>query len=145
MSTKLFQISAPHLTLGLAAILLSGCQNSAERDPLPYSPNYHVAAASSSGAVRKGYERQEAGRLVPDACVTPDVTEDPLYLPPGCANNMNLQLMVERESDLVHGRKTGPAMAAPVVRAARNSIDGTAPARTAEAAEHDVSTTGMAN
>ena len=139
MSTKLSMIAAPHLAIGLAALVLAGCQNGAARDPLPYFPNYHMAAGPSH--VRKGYEKQ-AGRLVPDACVTPDVAEDPLYLPPGCANNMNLQLMVERQSDLVRGRKTGPAMAEPVVRAARRSIDGIAPAQ-APAAESDVNTTGL--
>ncbi|MGI2033527.1 hypothetical protein ACRQ1B_14135 [Rhizobium panacihumi] len=136
-------ITGPRLALAITATLaLSGCQNSKERDPLPYSPNYHYA--QGSGAVSKGYEKQASGRLVPDACVTPDVTEDPMYLPPGCANNMNLQLMVERESDLVQGRKTGPAMAAPVVRAARNSIDGVKPAQTPDD-QRDVSTTGSMN
>jgi len=135
-------ITGPRLAIALAVIALSGCQNSKERDPLPYSPNYHYA--QGSGAVSKGYEKQAGGRLVPDACVTPDVTEDPMYLPPGCANNMNLQLMVERQSDLVQGRRTGPAMAAPVVRAARNSIDGVKPAQTPED-QRDVSTTGSMN
>ncbi|WP_245581882.1 hypothetical protein [Phyllobacterium phragmitis] len=139
MSTKPFVINAPRLVVGLTALVLAGCQNSAQRDPLPYSPNYHRAGVE--GPVRKGYDPR-SGHLLPDACVTPDVTEDPLYLPPGCANNMNLQLMVERQRDLVRGRKTGPAMAAPVVRAARHVIDGTKPAQT-PAREGDVSTTGL--
>ena len=124
----------------LAALTLSGCQNATERDPLPYSPNYHMVQAP--GPVTKGYEKQTAGRLVPDACVTPDVTEDPMYLPPGCANNMNLLLMAERQNDLIQGRKTGPAMAAPVVRAARNSINGVKPVPPSES-QRDFSTTGM--
>lgn len=129
--------TASRLAIGLVALALAGCQNSAERDPLPYSPNYHMTKAA--GPVRKGYEPQNR-RLVADACVTPDVVEDPLYLPPGCANNTNLQLMVERESDLVRGRRTGPAMAAPVVRAARRVIDGPAPEQQAQASERDVNT-----
>lgn len=145
MSIKSSTIIAPRalagIAISLAALALAGCQNSVQRDPLPYSPNYHMTAAT--GTVSKGYEKQ-AGRLVPDACVTPDVAEDPLYLPPGCANNMNLQLMAERQSDLVRGRRTGPAMAAPVVRAARHSIDGTAPDR-APAEQQNVSTTGLVN
>lgn len=132
-------ITGSRLALALAALALAGCQNSAARDPLPYSPNYHMVR--NSGAVSKGYENETAGRLVPDACVTPDVTEDPMYLPPGCANNMNLQLMVERQSDLVQGRRTGPAMAAPVVRAARNSIDGVKSEQTSTD-QRSVSTTG---
>jgi type IV pilus biogenesis protein CpaD/CtpE len=141
MSTKPSVIMASRLAIGLAALALAGCQNHrvAERDPLPYSPNYHVAKAS--GPVRKGYDTQ-SGRLVPDACVTPDVTEDPMYLPPGCANNVNLQMMVERESDLVQGRQTGPAMAEPVVRAARRVIDGTTPEQQRSARESEVNTTG---
>ncbi|WP_198539734.1 hypothetical protein [Rhizobium sp. LCM 4573] len=145
MSTKSPMITSPRavaiIAIALTPLALAGCQNSVQRDPLPYSPNYHMTAAA--GPVSKGYEKQ-AGRLVPDACVTPDVTEDPLYLPPGCANNMNLQLMAERQSDLVRGRRTGPAMAAPVVRAARHSIDGTTPER-APAEQQDVGTTGLVN
>jgi type IV pilus biogenesis protein CpaD/CtpE len=141
MSTKPSVIMASRLAIGLAALALAGCQNQtvAQRDPLPYSPNYHVA--KSAGPVRKGYDAQ-SGRLVPDACVTPDVTEDPMYMPPGCANNVNLQMMVERESDLVQGRETGPAMAEPVVRAARRVIDGTTPEQQRSARESDVTTTG---
>lgn len=139
MLTDHVTIAAPRLAIVFASLILAGCQNGVERDPLPYSPNYHVVGASN--AVRKGYDAQ-GGRLVPDACVTPDVVADPLYLPPGCANNMNLQLMVERESDLVRGRKTGAAMAAPVVRAARRVIDGT-PVNKPAAMEKEVSTTGL--
>ncbi len=128
MSIKFRPITHP-LVLALTFFSLAGCQNRPERDPLPYSPNYHTASGQSGNVVRKGYDKQPdaQGRLVPDACVTPDVVEDPLYLPSGCANNLNLQMMVERQSDLVHGRTTGPAMAAPVVRAARRVIDGEPP------------------
>lgn len=139
MSTEAYAIG-PRLLFLLVAFTLAGCQSPAERDPLPYSPNYHVV--QSPGAVTKGYENQTAGRLVPDACVTPDVTEDPMYLPPGCANNMNLLLMAERQNDLLQGRKTGPAMAAPVVRAAQNSINGVKPARPPEN-QREPSTTGL--
>ncbi|WP_244642798.1 hypothetical protein [Phyllobacterium sp. 628] len=102
--------------------------------PEPYSPNYHyvstgpVAAGGNGKVVRKGYDKPGAvaeGRmLVPDACTTPDNTADALYLPSGCANNLNLQLMAEKESDLVRGRDMGPAMAAPVARAAKRIIEG---------------------
>jgi len=133
-------MTASRLALGLVALILAGCQNTtAERDPLPYSPNYHMA--DTGGPVRKGYETR-SGRLVPDACVTPDVAADPLYLPPGCANNVNLQMMVEREGDLVRGRDTGPAMAAPAARAARRVIDGNNQARDT-AGKRDVSTTEL--
>ncbi|OIN50780.1 hypothetical protein BLL37_23055 [Pseudomonas azotoformans] len=42
----------------------------------------------------------------------------------GCANNLNLMQMVERKQDLTQGRATGPAMAAPVGRAAQVYIEG---------------------
>ncbi len=119
---------------GLCALLgVGGCQT----QPEPYSPNYHyvstgpVAAGSKGKIVRKGYDRPgekgyaaEGRMLVPDACTTPDNTPDALYLPSGCANNLNLQLMAEKEGDLVRGRDMGPAMAAPVARAAKRIIEG---------------------
>lgn len=107
--------------LFLPLMALAAC-NMPARDPLPYSPNYQYLGG---GALQKGYEA--GGRMVPDACVTPDVAADPLYLPPGCANNLNLQQMAANPSDLMRGRTTGPAMAAPQARAARQVIDGTAP------------------
>lgn len=114
--------------LGLVAVIaLAGC-NAPARDPLPYSPNYQYigGAQSSTGVIRKGYAVSSASerRLVPDACVTPDITADPFYLPPGCANNVNLQQMVANQGDLLRGTTTGSAMAAPAARAARKVIDG---------------------
>ncbi|MBA8879566.1 hypothetical protein [Phyllobacterium myrsinacearum] len=113
-----------------AVLGISGCMT----QPEPYSPNYHyvstgTAAANGNGkVVRKGYDRPgdiaEGRILVPDACTTPDNTADALYLPQGCANNLNLQLMAEKESDLLRGREMGPAMAAPVARAAKRVIEG---------------------
>ena len=110
----------------IAAVVLAGC-NAPARDPLPYSPNYQYLGGQSGGAIRKGYDGASTARLVPDACVTPDVAADPMYLPPGCANNVNLQMMVANQGDLLRGRSTGPAMAAPAARAARRVIDGTVP------------------
>lgn len=113
----------------LAAAALGAC---APEAPNAYSPGYSRVAfaergAPADGRVRKGYDRQGAVQrtaLVPDPCVTPDVAPDPLYLPSGCANAANLQMMVERESDLERGQTPGRAMAAPVARAARAYIDG---------------------
>jgi hypothetical protein len=123
----------PLLVLGLA---LGGCH-----EPLPYSPNYSritlvdeaavpaKAAAYHKAAGDKGYAptrvvRQAKTVVAPDACLTPDVNEQPLYLPPGCANNLNLQMMVERPSDLAHGRRPGPAAAAPAAHAAQRYLYG---------------------
>lgn len=106
----------------LAVIVLAGCNP--PQDPLPYSPNYHYTGGQA-GVIRKGYDTRAA--MLPDACVTPDVQADAMYLPSGCANNLNLQLMAANQGDLMRGRTTGPAMAAPAARAARRVIDGTQP------------------
>lgn len=96
--------------------------------PQPYSPNYRYismrGAPTKAGIVRKGYDELESHVLVPDACITPDTADQPLYLPPGCANNLNLQFMVQDQRQLIRGREMGPAMAAPVARAAKNYLDG---------------------
>ncbi|WP_348601484.1 hypothetical protein [Phyllobacterium sp. SB3] len=106
---------------------LSGCMGTKIQ---PYSPNYSyidTGGTSKPGVVRKGYDSERAAMLVPDACITPDTGEDPMYLPSGCANNLNLQHMAAKKQDLMHGREMGPAMAAPVARAAQNYIEGTEP------------------
>jgi hypothetical protein len=113
------------IVAGTAA--LAGCMGS---KPQPYSPNYSYLATggtSRPGVVRKGYDRESAAMLVPDACITPDTADDPMYLPSGCANNLNLQHMAVRKQELMRGREMGPAMAAPVARAAQNYIEGTDP------------------
>jgi hypothetical protein len=118
------------LTLPLG-LLLGGCAH----EPLPYSPNYSrvtladpALAPVKTAGVHKGYDAAPVAAartvMVPDACITPDVTEQPVYLPSGCANALNLQAMVERKKDLVRGRKPGPATAAPAVRAAERYLYG---------------------
>jgi hypothetical protein len=106
--------------------LLSACLH----EPLPYSPNYSrvtlvdpPSTPSRPGKVQSS-TRQAREVVVPDACLAPDVAEQPVYLPSGCANNLNLQLMVERPQDLVEGRRSGPAAAAPTVRAAQRYLYG---------------------
>ena len=117
----------------LAALLgcfciLTGCIGN---QPQPYSPNYSYLSMKDArpGVVRKGYDQMASPQtvLVPDACITPDTADDPVYLPSGCSNNLNLQHMAARKQDLMQGREMGPAMAAPVARAAQNYIDGVAP------------------
>jgi hypothetical protein len=127
---------APLLFSMLASSLLLGA---CLHEPLPYSPNYsHVTLTDESEVLAhpgKGYDkgvipprpaarkvRQAQTVLVPDACITPDTAEQPVYLPSGCANNLNLQIMVERPKELVQGRRPGPATAAPTVRAAERYL-----------------------
>ncbi|MDU8628722.1 hypothetical protein [Pseudomonas syringae group sp. 243L2] len=98
--------------------LLAGCKT--HLDPVSYSPDY-AGITRADGRVE----------LVPQACVQSaaqdeiGVGEDfqPL-LPPGCASNLILLQMVEQRVDVMHGRDTGPVMAAPVGRAAQVYIDG---------------------
>jgi hypothetical protein len=58
--------------------------------------------------------------------MTPDPTDWQLgpRVPPGCANAYNLLHMVERERDLVEGRKLGQAPAGPSARAAQKYLYG---------------------
>jgi hypothetical protein len=59
--------------------------------------------------------------------LTPDETADVTLgekIPPGCANNFNLQRMVERKGDLFQGRNLSPAPAAPSVKAAQKYLNG---------------------
>ena len=116
----------PMLLVGisLVSIGLGGCL---PHEPLPYSPNY-----SRVTMVNGAPPRSQQSVLVPDACITPDVAEQPVYLPPGCANNLNLQFMVEHQRDLLHGREPGPPAAAPATRAAERYLyGGTVPERRA--------------
>ncbi|WP_416798100.1 hypothetical protein [Ciceribacter azotifigens] len=108
-------------------VALSGCNGS---QPQPYSPNYRYlsttgATPAKGKVVRKGYDTTTSQVLVPDACITPDTADQPVYLPSGCANNLNLQFMAADQRQLLQGRDMGPAMAAPVARAAKGYIDGT--------------------
>ena len=126
-------LATPTAILALG-VVLAGCL---PHEPLPYSPHYSrikLADAAHAPAVQKGHDvppaaaphhaRRAQTVVVPDACITPDVAEQPLYLPPGCANNLNLQMMVERPADLGQGRRPGPAAAAPAVRAAQRYLYG---------------------
>jgi hypothetical protein len=98
--------------------LLAACQTHLE--PASYSPDYR--------AMTRADNRVE---IIPAECLKPPaqdkfgIDEDfvPL-LPVGCANNLNLLQMVEQRQDLMQGRSTGPAMAAPIGRAAQVYIEG---------------------
>jgi hypothetical protein len=113
-------------TAALTALLaLSACYetvpSASVSDPPDYSPNHtRIKVVSDSG--------REKTKLVPEACLAQDEQSaadyGPSRLPPGCANNYNLQRMVESKRDVTHGRRLGPAPAAPASRAAQEYIDG---------------------
>src|SRR6516225_7083680 len=103
----------------IALLALAAC---AELPP-DYSP--HFAQAPVVSPTRP--DRVVRYELMPEACLVPDPTDTQLgpRLPPGCANNANLLTMVEQKRDVVHGRKLGPAPAAPSARAAQRYVYGT--------------------
>lgn len=111
-------------TLAAVSVVFSACRHEvpeASLVPPDYSPHYtHVGVISQDG-----YEKRV---LVPEACLTPDAQSPadigPERVPPGCANNYNLQRMADRKRDLRHGRPLGPAPAAAAARAAQRYIDG---------------------
>ncbi|MGM3388671.1 hypothetical protein KXR94_13580 [Stutzerimonas stutzeri] len=100
----------------LFGALLAGCQTHLE--PREYPKGYGTLTGTDGRTL-----------LVPQACLEPVVLDQPSdgsapMLPPGCANSLNLLQMVERREDLLEGRQTGPAMAAPVGRAAQLYLNG---------------------
>lgn len=109
-------MSHVHTSMLLCALLLAGCQTHLE--PRDYPKGYGTLIGQNGQTM-----------LLPQAClasVVPDETGDGAapMLPPGCANSLNLLQMVERREDLLEGRQTGPAMAAPVGRAAQHYLYG---------------------
>jgi hypothetical protein len=90
---------------------LSGCATSLE--PVTYSPAYVRLA-----------DRQGKAVWVPRACLEPVKAGIQEKLPLGCANALNLARMIERPADLQRGRPMGPALAAPVARAAEAYVNG---------------------
>lgn len=109
------------LSAGIAVALLAG---GCVRYPPDYSPYYQSVPLGVSA----GPGGRERYALVPDACLdygSGDVGPAGERLPAGCANAYNLMRMVEREQDLLRGRKLGLAPAAPAARAAQRYIDGT--------------------
>jgi hypothetical protein len=88
--------------------------------PPEYSPDFvRVPVEAEDGRVKRV--------LIPKACLKPDETADDTLgetIPPGCANNWNLQRMAERKGDLFQGRRLSPAPAAPAVKAAQKYLEG---------------------
>lgn len=109
--------------LAAALLMTSACRDNytSEADLAPdYSADYTtVTVLDEYGGTRRV--------LVPEACLRPDRQSPadlgPERLPPGCANNANLQAMVERKRDLKRGRPLSPALAGPVAGASQRYTD----------------------
>ncbi|WP_246802807.1 hypothetical protein [Ensifer sp. ENS02] len=131
----------------IGTLAVDGCQST--EDAQPYSANYRMVPLGGQGFQRKSafvtkdHDNMVQTVLVPEACISPDTAAQPLYLPSGCANNLNLELMVQRQQDLARGRPMGPAMAEPVARAARDYIDEKAPERLGEATNVNIDSVGQ--
>lgn len=104
--------------LATALLTIGACRNYTDEADLPpdYSADYTaIAVLDENGRTRRV--------LVPEACLRSDrqspADVGPERLPPGCANNANLQMMVEQQRDLKRGRKLSPALAGPVAAASQ--------------------------
>jgi hypothetical protein len=107
-----------HICSAAALLALCGCADIPPDREATYS---YIAVPSPKRPYRVRYV------LMPDSCYTPDPTAaipTGVLLPPGCANDINLLRMTERERDLVEGRRLGRAVSAPTARAAQRYING---------------------
>jgi hypothetical protein len=111
------------------AMMLAGCMHTPFPDYSEVPPDYSHRYTSVAVVTPSGREKRV---LVPEACITPDqVSEAEIgepRIPPGCANNYNIQQMAERKRDLTRGRKLDKASGGPVARAAQRYMDGREPA-----------------
>ena len=107
------------------AMMLAGCMHTPFPDYSEVPPDYSHRYTSVAVLTPSGREKRV---LVPEACITPDkVSEADIgepRIPPGCANNYNIQQMAARKRDLTQGRKLDKAPGAPVARAAQRYLDG---------------------
>lgn len=93
-------------------LLLGGCSSS--MGPMSWDTGYQATGVDDN--------TEEGLLLAPHLCHLPATKTGIVTLPPGCANDLNLQFMVERPRDLLHGRDMGPSSAEPLARAARERL-----------------------
>ncbi|WP_353980360.1 hypothetical protein [Salinicola endophyticus] len=99
----------------LTLALLAGCQSSL--GPMSWTSGYReVTLATPDG-------QGTTTRTLANLCQSEPEQSGLIPLPPGCANDLNLQLMVVDPGDLTHGRAMGPARAAPLAAAASQRLD----------------------
>ncbi|MFQ3786220.1 hypothetical protein [Halomonas sp. A29] len=98
------------------ALLLSGCVSS--MGPISWDTGYRQVSEP------EGSDTESLRRAIaPNTCRVSPGQAGIVPLPPGCANDLNLQAMVERPGDLLHGREMGPARGGPVAAAARERLE----------------------
>lgn len=130
-----------HLGLLLTLTLLAGCQSS--MGPMSWTSGYRQVAVATPQASSTDTTSRLA--TLPNLCQTQPDESGQVTLPPGCANDLNLQLMVADPQDLVRGREMGPARAAPVASAARDRLDGRERANQRRAMLEDEARSAMGN
>ncbi|WP_162619780.1 hypothetical protein [Salinicola acroporae] len=108
-----------HFAPLLMLTLLAGCQSS--MGPMSWTSGYRQVALAAPGTAETAPGARMA--TLPNLCQAAPDAEGLVTLPPGCANDLNLQLMVANPQDLVRGREMGPPMAGPIANAARERLD----------------------
>ncbi len=95
--------------------------------PMNWTSGYRQVAVANPQPVVASAGAGESPRsqsvTIPNLCQTQPDETGLVSLPPGCANDLNLQLMVANPQDLTRGQEMGPAQAAPVANAARERLD----------------------
>lgn len=108
-----------------------GCTTMSESD---YSARY-VSVIGPGGRIA----------YVPSTCLADAKARPGGYLPPGCANALNLQGMVVDQRDLLHGQEMGPAFVAPAAAAVERYL-GVVPDEGAQARqEHLITESGVSD
>ncbi|ART62105.1 hypothetical protein [Kushneria marisflavi] len=103
------------LSSTLALVLLAGCQSTL--GPMSWTSGYReVDVLGPARTVQRTM-------AIPNLCQAPSEASGEITLPPGCANDLNLSLMVANPRDLTRGQPMGEAMAAPVANAARERLN----------------------
>lgn len=107
--------TASRLRPCFVVLLLAGCQSS--MGPMSWDTGYRQVTTAATSAPHES-------TIMPNLCQPKPDDAGRAGLPPGCANDFNLQQMVVEPQDLVRGREMGPAMGAPVADAANEYLNG---------------------
>lgn len=96
-------------------VVLGGCNSAL--GPMTWQSGYRATAVAASDS-----RSDQLQAITPYTCDLFSEQKGIVTLPSGCANEINLQYMVERPQDLLYGREMGPAQAQPVANAARERL-----------------------
>lgn len=113
------------VTLGLVTFMLSACVSAPDR----YRVNdlYQVHRQQTDDGVRGVISMARCSADPVEVALPFNYINKEQYLPFGCANQINLMMMVDRKRDLLVGREMGDALSDPLTDAAElylNSLSG---------------------